>query len=216
MKKLYVLNQVLFIVSTVAFIVGLSSCSKDDNMKVDLSNNELPSETRSSSRFTWFCDYCGYENMNWRYYCLLCHSENDKHKTFSTVLFDYIGSVTTFVTTIKEYEIDDYNVQNRIELPGGVFPEFAPTPWFESYKAQQYYNNLKTLSYYSDPVYAEAIDYAWYRTVRVLYPGYTNLTKVEKIYDKWLVNEGRNLRGTYGSGLKTGTKAAIEAFGACK
>ncbi len=36
--------------------------------------------------------------------------------------------------------------------------------------------------------------------------------KIKSEHSKWLIREGSNLRGPYGSGIKAGTKAAIEAY----
>lgn len=117
------------------------------------------------------------------------------------------------VTSIKGEKPNESNIGNRIILPGGVLMEYAPSAWFEATSALKYYNNIKaTLFYNSDRAYAEAVDFAWYRTVRILYPDITPMYKVKSSYDKWVISENRNLKGSKGKGLIDGTKAAVDAF----
>lgn len=122
------------------------------------------------------------------------------------------SGVTTARTTLEGIG-GDYN-DNRIQLPHLEYTVKAPEPWYDTYKSQTFYEKEKTLFYYSDPVYAEGVDLGWYRTVRVLYPGQTNVVKMERAYDRWLLGDGRLMRDTFGQGLKAGTKAAVDAFAA--
>lgn len=114
-------------------------------------------------------------------------------------------------------EMNDGSIANRVELPGKLYLAYGPSKWYETATAKRYYTDItKTLVYASNPDYAEGFEYAWYRTVRMLYPNITNHGTAQRTYDKFIVGEGRNLKGQNGSGIKAATQAAINAYGAYK
>lgn len=138
---------------------------------------------------------------------------SEPHGVLILSLIDQIKSTVKFNTTGPDVDKD----YNRIELPNMKFPTYAPEPWYETPCALKYYNEIKNSSSYRlTPDYAEGAEFAWYRTVRSLYPKYHNASKVEREYDMFIINEGRNLKGFKGQGIKDASKAAIEAFISCR
>ena len=123
-----------------------------------------------------------------------------------------LRKAATAIKTLPGGGIDDKNINNRILLPGNLVMEFPPEAWFDYPKALSYYNALKTFQYNTSAAYAEGVEYGWYRTVRMLYPKYTDVSSAQRIFDLFLVNEGRNMRDQKGMGIKAGAKAAIEAY----
>lgn len=106
---------------------------------------------------------------------------------------------------------------DKIELPNGDFLLSQPKEWYETSCALKYYNNLKNSSTYRlTPGYAEGVDFAWFRTTHVLFPKYHSVIAVERAYDRFRLNEGRNLTGFKGQGILDGSKAAVEAFATCR
>lgn len=77
----------------------------------------------------------------------------------------------------------------------------------------KYYNDLKKSSTYKlTPGYAEGVDFAWYRTTHILYPGLHDRTKVESTFTKFRLRESKNFEGFNGQGLLDGSEAAVKAF----
>ena len=174
--------------------------------------------TRSSA-FHWTCQdsKCGFDlNAGWQSHCGRpgCKEEySESHGILILTFADYIKNTVGFDTGGGGAGFD----YNRIELPNGKFPKFAPEPWYETPCAMKYYNELRNSSQYRlTPGYAEAVEYAWYRTVRILYPKYHNSTTVEREYTRFLLNEGRNLTGFKGSGILDASEAAVKAFATCR
>ena len=215
MKKLLVFRKSFF----VAFMVTgsgllLSNCSNDD-LTV---NRTVPDDdviTRSSA-FHWRCPNtdCGFLNGGWRNNCSACRGEySESHGSLILTFADYIKNTVGFDTGGGGVGFD----YNRIELPNGKFPKSAPEPWYETSCAMKYYNELRNSSKYRlTPGYAEAVEYAWYRTVRILYPKYHNPNTVEREFTRFRFSEGRNLTGFKGSGILDASEAAVKAFVTCR
>ena len=130
--------------------------------------------------------------------------------------------ISDFIKVAKSYiKIGSYGggtlPEKKIELPDGSFLLSEPEKWYETSCALKYYNNLKNSSTYRlTPGYAEGVDFAWFRTTHVLFPKYHDKNKVEQLYDRFILSEGRNLTGFKGQGIKDGSKAAVEAFVTCR
>lgn len=203
--------QGLFIACTIAS--GLLSSCNEDVLVVDQPTQTSNAITRASE-FHWRCidPICNFSlNGGWRNFCSACGADyNPIHGnlilSFSDVIMKPVGS-----TNIPPTSSDG---GGRIELPNKLFMTYAPPPWYENSTSLKYYNDLKTMYYYATPDYAEGVDFAWYRTVRILYPKIANVATIENLFDKFLVNEGRDLRGPNGTGIKDGSKAAVKAFAA--
>ena len=214
MKKNFLIRANLLGIFTICISALLFiGCAKDDSVE---KSDQNPSEQQISTRapqYHWTCSKCGLLNAGWRDKCAKPSCPGKYSNEHGNLIVSFMDSgVTTAQTTLEG--IGDYDNTNRIQLPNLEYTAKAPEPWYDTYKSQTYYENLKTLAYYSDTKYAEGVDLGWYRTVRVLYPGQTNVTKMQRVYDRWVIGEGRLMRDSFGRGLKAGTKAAVDAFGA--
>ena len=140
------------------------------------------------SEFHWRCPSCGLLNGGWRNYCAdpRCGKEYSvPHGNLILTYLDIIKYTVGFATDITTPP--DFN---QIELPGRIFPAYAPEPWYETTCALKYYNELKNSSTYRlTPSYAEGVEFAWYRTVRILYPKLHDATTVERLFDKFILND---------------------------
>lgn len=196
----------------------LNGCSKEDLVGDQPIQKEDASLLTRASGFHWQCTYqdCRFSlNGGWRNYCSACGKEyNASHGRLVLSFSDAISRTVGFDS--GGGLMNDDNVGNRIELPKKLFLSYGPGSWFETSASLKYYENLKTLFYHSDSAYAEGVDFGWYRTIRVLYPKISNLTTIERLYDQFIINEGRYLTGSNGKGIKDGSKAAIDAFKAYK
>lgn len=196
---------------SITFVIGIcgllfNSCGNDCPI-IDHVDDNGPIMTKTTSEFHWECT-CGFINGGWKNNCSACGKEYSP--SHGRLLLSFMDAISTTVGTTVAGGDD----VNRIELPGLIYPLYAPEPWYETATALRFYNALKTLYYSSNREYAEGVDFAWYRTTRTLYPGITKSVVIESLYDKFIVNEGRELKGAKGSGIKDGAKAAIEAFAA--
>lgn len=100
-----------------------------------------------------------------------------------------------------------------IQITPVKFAAYLPEPWYETSGAMKYYNDLKKSSTYKlTPGYAEGVDFAWYRTTHILYPGLHDRTKVESTFTKFRLRESKNFDGFNGQGLLDGSEAAVKAF----
>ena len=215
MKKLFLLRKSLFIAFAAA-TCGLFFTSCGTDVKIPSQSDKENTTTKMTrSEFHWRCPSCGLLNGGWRNYCAdprCCKEYSVPHGNLILTYLDIIKYTVGFATDITTPP--DFN---QIELPGRIFPAYAPEPWYETTCALKYYNELKNSSTYRlTPSYAEGVEFAWYRTVRILYPKLHDATTVERLFDKFILNEGRNLKGFNGQGIKDASKAAIEAFTTCK
>lgn len=205
-KRTLFLKGLLTIIIMNSMLV-LNSCTSDEVVvEQGVQNDALV--TRSTSQWHWRCSKCGFLNAGWRSSCAACLKEySPEHGGLILDFIDVISS-TVGIGNISGGSGDDRLIEIHYEL----FPEYAPAPWYESSIALKFYNELKTMRYYSSAAYAEGVEFGWYRTVRILYPRITPIYSLDGIYDKWLVNEGRGLRGDNGAGIKDGAKVAVQAF----
>lgn len=212
MKKFLFSQKSLFLIFMFAGGgVLMSGCGKNDLIP----DQTVPcdSKTRASSEFHWRCPdpMCGFLNSYWHQKCLICGK--DYSEPHGYLLTDLLKTIKTQVKIGPNFGA----TPDIIELPSGDFLLSQPEEWYETSCALKYYNNLKNSSTYRlTPGYAEGVDFAWFRTTHVLFPKYHNVTNVERIYDRFRLNEGRNLTGFKGQGILDGSKAAIEAFAACR
>ncbi|WP_143256576.1 hypothetical protein [Alistipes sp. An54] len=194
------------IYSSILMFCGLFlvNCSQDEITNPAIP--DIPATRAIDPGCHWICD-CHMRNLGWQNRCSACGKEySEPHGQLILRFSDYIKANVTFTT-------GNDNDFNRIELPTGQFPAYAPEPWYETTGSMSYYNAIKNSSIYRlTPGYAEAADYAWYRTVRILYPGIHIRTTVEREFNEFRLSEGRNLTGFKGQGLLDASKAAIEAF----
>lgn len=212
MKKLSGFRKSFFAAFMVAGSGLLSSNCSNDDLTVD---RTVPA-TRAGT-FHWKCTNpkCRFSlNGGWQNYCSQCKEEySESHGILILTFADYIKNTIGFDTGGGGAGTDF----NRIELPDGRFPKTAPEPWYETPCAMKYYNELRNSSQYRlTPGYAEAVEYAWYRTVRILYPKYHNPNTVEREYTRFRLGEGRNLTGFKGSGILDASEAAVKAFATCR
>lgn len=176
-------------------------------------NDEVTVPTKALGK-DWQCEQCGSMNRPWRNNCLLCRKE------YNPSLGRLLLSFQSIIATMVEFDngsgiMTDDKINNRVELPGKLYMVYAPSAWYENAVAKRYYTDItKTLQYTSGSDYAEGVDVAWYRAVRMLYPGKTNPATAKKTYDRFILDEGRNLSGQKGAGIKAGAKAAVEAYDA--
>lgn len=217
MKKLLSFRKGLFFSMVLVCGLFLCNCNKDESIIDKIIPDENTSITTRASSFHWKCPNpnCQFPlNGGWQNFCSVCGEPySEPHGVLILTLIDQIKYTVGFNTTGPK---DDNNF-NRIELPNRKFPSYAPEPWYETPCAMKYYNELKNSSSYRlTPDYAEGIEFAWYRTVRSLYPKYHSPSKVELEYDKFIISEGRNLKGFKGQGIKDASKAAIKAFASCR
>lgn len=210
MKQLLsIKGMFLYIIGVCLFIGGCSNEEWTNEIEQHESENSV--KTRATD-FHWKCKKCGFLNGPWKNNCLSCGVDyNSSHGKLVLSLITIIENNVGFVKTISKAD-----EPRAVELPTLQYPLPTAEPWYETPKALQFYNELKTLYYNSNAEYREGVDFAWYRTVRALYPKYTKSVIAERTYDKFILNEGRNLTGPNGSGLKDGAKAAIEAFAATR
>lgn len=126
-------------------------------------------------------------------------------------MFRIVQNTIKFTTDIEGGNLpDDFNL---LQLRGNIFPAYEPEPWYETAGALKYYNEVKKSSAYRlTPGYAEAADYAWFRTTRILYPNAHRKTDVEKQYTRFMLENGKHFTGFKGQGIKAGCQAAIDAF----
>lgn len=212
MKTCLVFQKSLFI----AFMLLISaftfnSCTKEELIENQSIQNDKQIETRAASEFHWRCPSCGNLNAGWRESCLSCS------KSYSPIHGDLVLSILDVISrnvSISGGVVGREGNDRLIQLPQNFFPDRAPEPWYESGVALNYYDRLKTMNYYALPEYAEGVDFGWYRTVRTLYPKITDVLQAKNQYDKWLVGAGRGLKGNNGTGIKDGSKAAVDAFAA--
>lgn len=212
MKKLSGFRKSFFAAFMVAGSGLLSSNCSNDDLTVD---RTVPA-TRAGT-FHWKCTNpkCRFSlNGGWQNYCSQCKEEySESHGILILTFADYIKNTVGFDTGGGGAGANF----NRIELPDGRFPKTAPEPWYETSCAMKYYNELRNSSQYRlTPGYAEAVEYAWYRTVRILYPKYHNPNTVEREYTRFRLGEGRNLTGFKGSGILDASEAAVKAFATCR
>ncbi|MGL4367208.1 MAG: hypothetical protein ACRCTQ_02845 [Brevinemataceae bacterium] len=190
-------------------LVALTACSNtsEDIIEQTNSNQEYQIFTKSGN-FHWTCKSCGFAlNGGWQNYCSKCRGAYQKPHG------DFIYSVIMIAkeeikTTITEPGPDK---QKTIQLPNLTYPIYPPINWYDTPKSQSFYNNLKTLYYSTNATYREGVDLGWYRTTQSLYPQNTFPADVKRLYDRLIISGGL-AGGTFESGLKEGTKAAIDAF----
>lgn len=105
---------------------------------------------------------------------------------------------------------------NVIEVVENLFPELPPEPWYEESVPVRYYETFRSTSMdAADRLFLEAYDYAWYRTVRVLYPYRHTPAVVNREFSIYETRSGSTLRRTAkGRGILEGTRVAVQAFDA--
>lgn len=215
MSNYSVFRKGLFIASVFATGLFFCGCTKDDQMAA--SDADAPILTRAST-FHWQCpnenengETCGFRNGGWRNTCADCGKDySPEHGNFLLTISDAIEVTSPREDGGGAYPSDPN--PDLIQLPGNRFPAYTPPIWYETANALKYYENGKTVTYQYSKAYAEGYDFAWYRTVRMLFPRKTEKSKLQLKFDKFCVNEGRNLRDDKGRGIKAGTQAAIDAF----
>lgn len=208
MKKLISLKWTLLLAGILSCTV-LSNCSKIEESTID---NSVPiptllAQTRAAE-FHWRCAYCGFLNRGGRSTCAACNKEyNGTHSRLILNLFDLVGNKVK--TTIE----GENGGAQWIQVTPTEFAAYLPEPWYETSGAMKYYNDLKNSSTYKlTPGYAEGVDFAWYRTTHILYPGLHDRTKVESTFTKFRLRESKNFEGFNGQGLLDGSEAAVKAF----
>lgn len=203
MRKSFLQLKSVLIAFTVVVIVLLSSgCSKDVATIDNTDEYKGPLMTRAGN-WHWLCKKCAFINNNRSTKCLACGME--KSPEHSQLMFSLISYPMTHI----ELTLGEGFDPNSIEVLPNYFTPYAPPPWYETSAALQYYNAItSTLLYMSDRTYAEGVDYAWYRTVRCLYPAEHDPLKVENMYQKFKLS-GYSLLDM---GMKAGTTAAIKAY----
>lgn len=194
------------------FLVG---CSKEESR---LADEGAVWKTRAAAEFGWRCTKCGMSNPGWRTICVNNACKNEYHRSHGDMILNVFSLVSDKVKT----SIDGNGSggsggsgegDHALQLRNGKFPAYLPEPWYENSGALKYYDKIKRSSIYMlTPGYAEAADYAWYQTTRILYPKLHDKTKVETTYTKFMLREDKNFSGFQGQGLKDGSRAAIDAF----
>lgn len=109
------------------------------------------------------------------------------------------------------------NRNKPIELHTQVYPAYTPPEWYENTSCMKVYNELIN-SWNSRFVegYMNGVECGWYRTARVLYPGITNITEIERLYTRFVLEHGREFKMGEGQGILDATDAAIKAFKNCR
>lgn len=203
---------------SIILLFCLSSCSSDlpiSDPSTQVSEslcNDRSLQTKAND-FHWTCPGsdktpCGFKlNGGWQNYCSLCRSPyNNSHGNL----------ILSFITAVKN-EIPQGPAAPSVitvQLPNLYYPLVAPSPWYNTSKSLKYYDQLKTLYYQSNEQYRQGVDLGWYRATRSFYPNNTMKDQIKRHYDRFTISGGTSLKGPFGSGLKAGTKAAIDAFSA--
>lgn len=207
--KTFFSKSILIAIITVCSGLIFANCSKDETVvKPEIDKQDIQDKTRSAPGWHWKCTKCKLLNGGWNSICVYCGTDySGEHDGIIMSFIEYFKDGMSFKTTI-----DDADLPKTVKLQG-KFPVYYPTPWYETTSALRYYNDLKKSSaYLLVPGYAQDVDYAWYRTVRCLYPGKQDITQLERAYTKFLLGDGRRMS----AGLKDGTKAALDAFKTCR
>lgn len=193
--------------------ISLHSCSSELPMTENISQTSEKDNTLNTKAhdFHWTCNGgeekpCDFKlNGGWQNYCSLCKEPyNNSHGNL----------ILSFITAVKT-EIPQGPTPPAIitiQLPNLYYPLIAPSPWYNSPGSVKYYEQLKTLYYHSNEQYRQGVDLGWYRATRSFYPNNTMKDQIKRHYDRFSISGGTSLNGPFGSGLKAGTKAAIDAF----
>lgn len=198
--------RLLYLLCFFAILTACSNTSEDILAQEDLTQE--PQMLTKSGYFHWTCKECKFAlNGGWQNYCSKCRTAYQKPHG------DFIYSIIMMAkeeikTTVTEPGPDK---EKKIQLPDLSYPINPPIDWYETPKSQSFYNNLKTLYYSTNATYREGVDLGWYRTTLALYPGNTLPSDVKRSFDRFIIS-GNLSNGTFESGLKEGTKAAIDAF----
>lgn len=197
----------------------LSSCSKDD-LSVGLKSidNEVIIGTRMGSMpdRSWDCKHCGYTNPMWLCQCGYCGSdyEGTYTKAITSIaaqlpeIIKISQSRDALIKHLSEHDPDLPQIPPHIE-----FFSYPCEKWYETRIATKYLEDIQnTIFYRPNSDYAAGLEFAWYNIVRILYPGKSDILKVQNTWVRFLVGDGRQMRDDKGRGLKDGTQAAIDAF----
>ena len=212
MKKILVKKEVLC--SLIFCILLLNGCQKEE---LALSNNDDVATgvaTRALSGFHWKCPKCGFLNGGWRSTCSNLGCDGVYEESHGDMLLSLITSMKDVIELVEAGggPIDP----NRIEIKKNLFPAIAPEPWYEEAIAVRYYETFRSTSTDSaNSSFIEAYDFAWYRTVRVLYPYRHTVAAVNREFSIYNTRVGPTLKRTAkGRGILEGTRAAVQAFDA--
>ncbi len=207
---------ICFILISISIPSLLNSCNKDDEFYIGQNTESDLGTTRAEAPgYHWTCPKCKFWNMGFRNYCSICNTAYDPHLSdLTTCMFRIVEHFVEFKRDIGgggiDYTPDDPNL---LQLPNLKYPAYPPKPWYESTAAMKYYNQMrKESAYMLTPGYAEAAEYAWFRTTRILYPGVHKKSEVEKEYNRFMRENSKNFTGFKGDGIKAGSKAAIDGF----
>lgn len=201
----------IFFMGIIGLLI-LNSCSQED-CRDQLSNDNTQIKTRARTQWHWKCPSCHFLNGGWVSTCSYCgKTYSPEHGDLIYTILDCITEHVKLVTSIEGLGGDAGNIDRTIEIEPNVFPERVPKAWYEKEVPLKYYEELKDMTYFVEEEYADGVEFGWYRTVRVLYPGETQVERIGLEYDKWLIKAGKYLTDKRGRGIKAGTKAAIKAF----
>lgn len=208
-------TRVNFFMAFCCLILVFSSQSCSNN-EVIYEEPQVTTRTHMRSAFHWTCKYCKFLNAGWRHDCVQCHKPYDSnHGEMIMTFLDIIKTHITFVSEINggAYPNDDVH---PLQLPNAMFALEMPEGWYDTPSVRKIYddyffNNRLDLR----PMeFQEGFALGWYRTVRSLYPQYHQKSQVKYTYDKISIKYNSLITGTFGSGLKEGTKLAVNTF--CK
>lgn len=206
--KIGVLCSLIFCISF------LNGCQKEE---LTLSNNDDVATgvtTRVLSGFHWKCPRCGFLNGGWRSTCTNLDCNGEYEASHSDMLLGFVKAMTNVIKLVgaEGGPIDP----NRIEIKKNLFPAIAPEPWYEEAIAVRYYETARSVSMDSaNKLFLEVYDFAWYRTVRVLYPYRHTVAAVNREFSIYNTRIGPTLKQTAkGRGILEGTRAAVQAFDA--
>lgn len=120
------------------------------------------------------------------------------------------------LTTTGGAPDDRWGDTNRVELPCRLVPLRAPAGWYNNAVADKYYTTFRSTSMDSgNSSFLEAYDFAWYRTVRIIYSEYHSPASINREFTIFNNRAGTTLKGTAkGRGILEGIRAALTAFDA--
>ena len=212
MKKMLV--RIGALCSLISCILFLNSCQKEE---LALSNNDdavISVTTRALSGFHWKCPKCGFLNAGWRSTCTNLGCDTEYEASHSDMLLSIVKAMENVIKLVgAEGGPAD---PNRIEIKKNLFPEIAPEPWYEETTAVWYYETFRNASMDSaNRLFLEGYDFAWYRTVRVLYPYRHTAAAVNREFSIYYTRVGATFNQTVrGRCILEWTKAAVQAFDA--
>lgn len=152
-------------------------------------------------------------NSPWQNNCVSCNKSYSEEHGYAVTTF--VNMVATSIQTTLPGDTGGNTNAGSIQLPDMTWTITVPQKWYETTSVINYYNTWMG-DILLPPDYRNGFEVAWYRTVRVLYPGlHNNMTTLEREHRDWEWEYRSSIRskyGQFGTGLLDGTEAAVTAY----